>query len=77
MVSSGSGSESGRVWMSLVPLIAKGTPSIDYNDLLAINNQLIKIIEQCDSCMQVMMDDAQAKMRGAKKSVGRRVEIGF
>ena len=69
-VSGGSGSGSGRIWMSSVPSIAKGTPPIEYNELIAIDRQLIQIIEQCDSRMQVTMDDAQTKKRGAKKSVG-------
>ena len=67
VVSGGSRSASDRVWMSLVPSIAKGMPSANYNDLIAINSQLIQITERCDSQMQVMMDDAQAKRRGAKK----------
>ena len=65
------------VWMSSVPSITKGTPPIEYNELLAINRQLIEIIERCDSHMQVMMDDALSKKRGAKKSVGRRGGIGW
>ena len=59
------------VWISLVPSEAKGTAPTNYNELLDMRNQLVQIIEQCDSCMQVMMDDSQAKRRGAKKSVGR------
>ena len=70
-VSGGSGSVSVRVWMSSVPLIAKEKLPSEYNALLLINKQLIHIIERCDSCMQVMMDDAQVKRRGVKKSVGR------
>ena len=48
IVGNGSVSVSGRVWMSLVPSIAKRTPLVNYNDLLAINNQLIEIIERCN-----------------------------
>ena len=72
VVSSGSSSGSGRVWMSLVPLIAKEALPENYSDILAINYQLIEIIERCDSQMQIMMDYAQVKRRGAKKSIGRR-----
>ena len=57
--------------MSSVPLIAKEKPPSEYNTLLAINKQLIHIIERCDSHMQVMVDDAKAKRRGSKNSVGR------
>ena len=72
VVFGGSRSRSGRIWISSVPSIAEGMPQLEYNEILAIHRQLIEIIERCDSCMQVMMDDAQAKRRGAKKSVGRR-----
>ena len=71
-VSSGSRSGSGRVWMSLMSSEAKDKPPTEYNALLLLNKQFIHIIERCDSCMQVMMDGAEAKRRGAKKSVGRR-----
>ena len=47
----GSGSGRDRVWMSSVPSTAKWTLPREYNELLAINRQLIKIIEQCDSRM--------------------------
>ena len=65
-------SRSGRVWMSSVPREAKGNPPATYNELLALNKRLIAIIERCDSRMQVMMDDAQSKRRGAQKRNGRR-----
>ena len=71
-MSGGSGSGSDSVCMSSVPLSAKGTPPREYNELPAINRQLIQIIEHCSLRMQVMMVDAQAKRRGAKESVGRR-----
>lgn len=70
--STGGGEGSGRVWMSSVPASARGTPPREYNDLLAINKQLIRIIERCDGRTQIMMDDAQSKRRGAKKNKGRR-----
>ena len=50
--------------MSSVPLIAKEKPPSEYNALvLAINKQLIHIIERCNPRMQVMIDDTQQRGR--------------
>ena len=65
-----------RVWMSSDPATAKEMPTSKYNALRAINKQFIHIMERWDSQMQVTMDDAQLKRRGANKSVGRQGEIG-
>ena len=73
----GRGSVNGRVWMSSVQSIVKEKPPSENNFLLAINKRLIHIIERHDSRMQVIMDDAQVKRRGVRKSVGRWGEIGY
>ena len=57
--------------MSSDPLIAKERTPSKYNAMLAINEQFIHIMKQWDPYMQVTMDDAQRKRRGANKSFGR------
>ena len=71
-----SGTVSGRVWMSSDTAIAKERPLSKHNALHAINEQFIHIMERWDSHMQVTMDDAQRKRRGANKSDRRQGEIG-